>query len=457
MRLTVGLMSLVIAVSLAPSIVRGADGIDSDATWSELKRGGRSVVFGRVQGRFDGTDYRGRKVRIRNEETGREHLVSTGQGLGYFETALPVGTYAVVSIEAVYFPPDKSLRLNRFRPVPQKYVLQPIAGVGVPTFPVVADKPTYLGTIRSGTGGDRLVYEGHTLEIVDEYEEAFASLEIRHPVFYNSLSAAGVEPTRYFFLKPIEEPSPLELANVDEPLEQARDYMKDGKYRQALSWLQTFMPTTDVQRAEMKLLVGEIYLSDKKYEEAIEQLGEVLIDDPQSMRALRLLARAHAFGGNREDAVGLYRALSEAIPDDAEASLHLGYEHALTSNEELAQQAFDSAFRVNFDYLLHDLTPYALALKENEEAYEPPRVIDGAVKMPSTMRSRRSASMGGFGMLVDHTGRIVAVHLASDTAEWAPAVMMTIIRAKFHPARLNGVPIPCLIILGADSELESAQ
>ncbi len=456
MRLTGGLVWLLTVSLLSPELVRAADELDGDDTWSELVKDGSSFIFGRLEGRFDGTDYRSRKIRIRHEETNREYLVSTGQGLGYFEVALPPGIYAFVAIEAVYFPPDKSLRLTRYRPVPQRYVLQAIPGVGIPTFQVEQNRPVYLGTIRSGIGGDRLVYEGHTLEITDDYQEALASLEVRHPALFASLAQAGVEPMKYFFLKPIEQPSLLELAAVQDPLEQAREYMNDGKYRQALSWLQTFMPTTDEQRAEMKLLVGEIYLSDKKYEDAIEQFGEVLLDDPESMRALRLLARAHAFGGYREDAVGLYRALAESVPEDAEASLHLGYEHALASNEELAEEAFDSAFRVNFDYLLHDLTPYALALREEDALYEPPKIVDGAMKLPSTMRSRRS-SAGGLGMLVDHTGRIVAVHLAADTSAWAPSMMMSIIRARFTPARLNGVAIPCLIIMGENAGLEASQ
>lgn len=456
MRLTLWVLFLVMARLLFNPVSVAADDLDSDVTWSELARHGHSFVFGRLQGRFDGVQYRSRKIRVRKVETGKEYDIPVGRGLGYFEAALPVGTYSFESIEAVYFPPARSMRLSRFRPVPQRYVLQPIPDVGIPTFPVISERPTYLGTIRSGTGGDRLVYEGHALEIVDEYREALARLEVSHRDLYDSLMEAGVEPTKHFFLKPVEESSPLELANVDDPLNQARDYMQDGKYEQALSWLQTFMPTTDTERAEMKLLVGEIHLSDKNYDDAIERLGEVLLDDPENIRALRLLARAHAFAGHREDALGLYRALAESIPEDAEASLHLGYAHALESNDELAQQSFDAAFRDNFDYLLHDLMPYALALRHDDADYDPPKIVDGAMKLPSTMRSRR-ASRGGLGMLLDHNGRIVAVHVTSDAAEWAPSMMMTIIRARFQPARLNGVEIPCLIILGSDSQLEADQ
>jgi len=206
----------------------------------------------------------------------------------------------------------------------------------------------------------------------------------------------------------------------------------------------------------MRLLVGEIDLSDKRYDNAIEEIGEVLVDDPRNMRALRLLARAHSFSGNRDDAMGLYRALAETLPNDAEATLNLGYDHALRADETAAEAAFASAFAGNFDYLLHDLTPYAMALKVEGARYEPPKVIDGAMRLPRTMRSRR-ASEGGFGMLLDHEGRIVAVHLAPNAEQYMPAMMMALIRARFRPARLNGVNIPCLIIIGAGTEIETAQ
>lgn len=457
MKLTVGTLTMTLWVALAAhSRPLGADDLDHDATWSELTNDERSFVFGRIQGRFDGTDYRGRKIRVKNEETGKEYAINVGSGLGYFEAALPVGTYSFLAIEAVYFPPVKSLRLDRFRPVPQRYVLQAIPDIGIPTFPVVADRPLYLGTIRSGVGGDSLVYDGHALEIVDEFQQALTRLEGSHRILFDSLTQAGVEPSSYFFLAPVEEPEPLELANVDDPLTQAREYMEDRKFNQALSWLQTFMPTTDTERAEMRLLVGEIYLSDKRYHDAIEKFGEVLLDEPENMRALRLLARAHAFSGHREDAMGLYRALAESVPSDAEASLHLGYDLALAADELGADAAFESAFRVNFDYLLHDLTPYAMALKVEGAKYQPPKIIDGAVRMPKSMRSRRG-TLGTFGMLLDHDGHIVAVHVSPNAGQWVPAMMMTIIRARFQPARLNGVAIPCLIIVGAGTELEAAQ
>ena len=214
------------------------------------------------------------------------------------------------------------------------------------------------------------------------------------------------------------------------------------------------MPVSDDERSEVRLLVGEALLAEKKYDDAVEELGAVLLDEPENMRALRLLARANSFKGHTEDALSLYQALAETLPNDAEASLHLGYHYALRSEKALAQEAFDAAFAANFDYLLHDLTPYALALQVGIEHYTPPAVIDGAVRIPSTMRSRRD-SRGAFAILLDHNGRVVAAHLTPDAGSWAPARVMSLIRARFRPARLSGVPIPCLVIAGADNVLET--
>ena len=55
----------------------------------------------------------------------------------------------------------------------------------------------------------------------------------------------------------------------------------------------------------------------KLYGKFMRRHDKYMVDDPENMRALRLLARAHAFSGHREDALGLYRALAESVPDDA--------------------------------------------------------------------------------------------------------------------------------------------
>jgi tetratricopeptide (TPR) repeat protein len=444
-----------ILVVLSGAIATGsADDLEPGTTWDAVRREASSVVFGRLEGRFDGTEYRGRKIRVRERTSGAELAISVEQGLGYFEAVLPVGTYEILSIEATYFPPIKPMNPRRYVPIPQRYALNAIETGRLPSFPAVTEMPVYLGTIRSTIGVQGIVYEGHELQIVDEYEDAWRRFRERHPALAASLLERRVDPARYFFLKPAPPASPLELDSGADPLARARTYIAEGKYRQAIDWLGTAVAVSDAERVELRLLEGEALLADKKYIEAIEELGDALLADPENLRALRLLARAHALEGNAEDALNLYQALARYVPDDAEASLHIGYRYALRSESELATEAFDAAFESNFDYLLHDLTPYAMALKAEGSVFEPPQALDGFVRVPSNLQSRRSAR-GGFGLLLDHKGKVLAAHLTPDAETWALVNLMSIVRARFRPAKLNGVPIPCLLILGAQDVIEA--
>ena len=147
------------ALWLALAAPSWADDLDGNETWSELRQEGLSIVFGRIQGRFDGTDYRGRKIRVRHIETGDEHLIRADEALGFFEATLPVGSYEVVAIGAVYFPSIRPMNPRRFPPVKQRYRVKAPPNVGIPTFPVLPEAPIYLGTIRSGVRSEGLVLQ----------------------------------------------------------------------------------------------------------------------------------------------------------------------------------------------------------------------------------------------------------------------------------------------------------
>jgi tetratricopeptide (TPR) repeat protein len=439
-------LSLALVVS-GPSRDGRASEIDPDTTWQTLRKDGRSLVFGRLTGSFDGPEYRNKEIRIRNKATGQEHRIPVGPGLGDFAATLPTGSYLLVAIDATYIPAVKPLDLERFPPVHQRYAL---AGYGgLPSFPVVTESPLYLGTIRSNPRIEGMVYEGHRLEILDELPEAWARLAAAYPALTRSLTETNVEPRRYFFVKPQAMESPLAVAAVTDAMAQARDYIAEGKYRLAIAWLQTTMPASDSARLETRLLLGEASLGDRKYANAIEDLGEVLQAQPENTRALRLLARAHALNGDGDDALDLYRALVQAIPSDAEANLHIGFDHALRAEAGPAEKAFADASSANFDYLLHDSSPYDLALKVGAARYEPPRVVDGVASLPAHLLSRR-AHTGGFALLLDHRGRLVAAHLTPEAQSWAPAALMSLVRARFRPARLNGVAVPCLFVFRAE-------
>jgi tetratricopeptide (TPR) repeat protein len=205
--------------------------------------------------------------------------------------------------------------------------------------------------------------------------------------------------------------------------------------------------------------MGEALLAEGRHDEAIERLGEVLEAEPDNRRALRLLARAHARAAHYDDAVSLYQELARAIPDDAEANLQLGYLFALRVDPARSAEAFASAFRTDQDYLLHDVLPFVVALKAVKEkpgAYEPPRMIRQEAPPPRGLSSRRGAEQSGMALIIDHTGKVVAAQVAGNTSGPEPMLLMSIIRAIFKPAALNGVPVPSLLTFGG-SEGKQAQ
>ena len=212
------------------------------------------------------------------------------------------------------------------------------------------------------------------------------------------------------------------------------------------------MPASDDERTAAKLLAGEALLGDGDYADAIEELGEVLLIAPSNTRALRLLARGHAFEGNLADAQNLYEGLAEMVPGDAEAHLHLGYLFALQQKRERAREQFGAAFEKDFDYLLHDLAPFFIAVREalaeEEGEYLPPRVVRFSVPPPKNMDSRRSAASGGFSVLIDHQGHIIAAQIGGQAKGTAPMMMLSLVKATYEPASLNGIPIPAILTVG---------
>jgi tetratricopeptide (TPR) repeat protein len=440
--------SLGIFVALLAAPV-AADDLDQGSSWQKINSKGRSFVFGRFEGRFEGPDFKGRKIEVQSVHTGKEYYISVGEGLGYFEETLPPGSYTILGLEATYYPPIRPFP-QKFRPVKQRLGLRPTGGKKLPAFYVYAKSPVYIGTIQVDNSRDGIVYRGHFIRVLDEYAETVERLGKQYPKLASSLVAADIQPTSHLILKPTRQESPLELVEVEDPISRARDYIAEGKYQQAVNWLRTFMPASDRERAQARLLIGEAFLGDREYGEAINRLGEVLEADPENLRALRLLARAHSYNEDLEDALNLYEALAEAMPGDTEAHLQLGYLFALRSDLSRSDLEFSSAFEQDMDYLLHDIGPFAVVLKAvgNKSAeYEPPKVIRDMIRPPRSIQSRRN-SRGGLALLIDHRGKVVAARINPGGSNTMPIMMLSVIRATFKPAALNGVPIPSLLVMG---------
>lgn len=444
------------ALSLLLSFPAGADSLDDDDRWRDIAEDGKSLVFGRFVGKFESTQFRSRQILLREMNTGETEELEIGDGLGLIAEKIPPGIYDVLGFEAIFYPRIPGPRRpDRYRPIRQRFSINPKAGDSKTSRILVPEnRPVYIGTIRADNPFDGMVYRGHQLRVYDDYDEALERLSTTYPTLAGSLERGGIAPARHFMLKPTRRPPPLQrVVGLEDPIQQAREYIRDGKYQQAVTWLETFMPASDDERSEAMLLVGEALLGDGLYPDAIEALGDVLLLDASDTRALRLLARAHALDGNLEDAQNLYEALGQMVPGDAESHLHLGYLYALQGESERAREQFRAAFEKDFDYLLHDLAPFLIAVREAIEEqsgeYEPPRVVRYRVPPPRTMESRRASATNGFSVLIDHEGRVIAAHITTRSRGSTPMMMLSLVKATYEPASLNGIPIPALVSLGA--------
>ena len=437
------------------STLSAADTLDNDDSWADIASDEESLVFGRFVGKFDSRYFRSRKVRLREVTTGEVEVLEIGDALGHIAETIPPGNYDVIGFEALYYAPTtRPLSPHRSRRIRQRFAVNPKAGDSMTSRILVPKaRPVYIGTIQADNPSDGIVYRGHQLRIIDDFQESYRRLSSSYPTLVGSLERQGIVPARHFMLKPTRAPDLLErVVGLDDLIKQAREYIGDGKYRQALSWLDTFMPASDDERSAAKLLVGEALFGDEQYEDAIEELGEVLLVDPNNTRALRLLARAHAFDGNLEDAQNLYQGLAQMVPGDAEAHLHLGYLFALQQERERAREQFGAAFEKDFDYLLHDFAPFFIAVREalaeKEGEYLPPRVVRYSVSPPKNMDSRRSAANSGFSVLIDHQGHVIAARIGAQAKGTAPMMMLSLVKATYEPASLNGIPIPAIFTVG---------
>ncbi len=451
-------MLFALIVGVVFTSTAAADNPDDSASWGDLVSHGESLVFGRFVGKFESAEFSSRRVRLRDQASGQETLLNVDDGVGYIAETLPPGTYSVVGIEAVYLPRSRPFKPDKYRPIRQKFGVRPKTGdVSEAVLVVPPDRPVYIGTIEAAIAVEGVVYRGHQLRVYDDYDDAIESLSNFYPRLAQSLEKDGVAPARHFMLKPTRRADPLSsVVGIEDPIRQAREYIAERKFKQAVAWLETFMPTNDDERHEVRLLVGEALLGDGRYPEAIEELGEVLLANPKELRALRLLARAHAYNRNLTDAQNLYEALAEAMPEDSEAHLHLGYFYALKDQREKALEQFGAAFQTDFDYLLHDVAPFAIAMRavfvHEEGTYEPPRVVKYDVPPPKEMSSRRSGQSDFIAVLVDHRGKVVAAHIGGNSSGSTPLMMVSLVRATYAPASLNGIPIPALLTMGEGEE-----
>ncbi len=241
-----------------------ADNPGDSASWRDLVSHGESLVFGRFVGKFESAEFSSRRVRLRDQSTGEETLLNVDDGVGYIAETVPPGTYSVIGIEAVYVPRSRPFKPDKYRPIRQKFGVRPKTGdVSEALLVVPPDRPVYIGTIEAAIAVDGVVYRGHQLRVYDDYDDALESLSSFYPQLTKSLEQDGIAPARHFMLKPTKRADPLEsVVGIEDPIRQAREYIAQRKFKQAVAWLETFMPTNDSERHEIRLLVGEALLGD---------------------------------------------------------------------------------------------------------------------------------------------------------------------------------------------------
>ncbi len=86
--------------------------------------------------------------------------------------------------------------------------------------------------------------------------------------------------------------------------------------------------------------------------------------------------------------------------------------------------------------------------------YEPPRVVRYRTPPPKAMDSRRQSQSGGFAVLIDHQGKVIAAQIGAQSSGTVPLMMLSLVRATFEPASLNGIPIPAIVSLGSPMRVQ---
>ena len=88
------------------------------------------------------------------------------------------------------------------------------------------------------------------------------------------------------------------------------------------------------------------------------------------------------------------------------------------------------------------------------EAFDPSEVKHVFSAMEQTQLGDKyfeesgAAAQGGFSVLIDHQGHVIAAQIGAQTRGSAPMMMVSLVKATYEPARLNGIPIPALFTVG---------
>ena len=126
--------------------------------------------------------------------------------------------------------------------------------------------------------------------------------------------------------------------------ELARLYSDTGKSAKALKMLNDIEAENGISEP-VTMLKEQIYVQEKKYDQAIHELKSIIKADPEEIRYLGILAELYTTIGRKEDARETYRKIFEIEPDNGIAQLSMAEFYSLDSNRVKQFEYLSLAFR----------------------------------------------------------------------------------------------------------------
>ncbi len=130
--------------------------------------------------------------------------------------------------------------------------------------------------------------------------------------------------------------------NSGQILEQARKLRLEGKTEEALALYKKY-EGIDPTDQETQLSIGEIYLGKKDYAKAAKAFSNVLLDDPNNIKAAFYSGQANLKLGQTERARNAFSKVLDARPKNAQALLGMGAAELQAGNEFTANDYFKRA------------------------------------------------------------------------------------------------------------------
>jgi hypothetical protein len=154
-----------VLTSISTAVAR-ADNPGDTTSWRDLVSEGESLVFGRFVGKFESAEFSSRRVRVRNNESGHEILLSVDDGVGYIAETIPRDVRVSASRRSTFLGTPVQARQVSPHPAEVRGAAQDRGRERA-----FSSFLRTAGLHRNHRGGDRrrrVVYQGHQLRVYDD-------------------------------------------------------------------------------------------------------------------------------------------------------------------------------------------------------------------------------------------------------------------------------------------------